>query len=155
MGNSSISPPSEFQAPLRPPVEVEIELSGLHFKFRQLTWREEFSMSTPAEHDKRRVSLSLALMSVSGFQVNHRDAVKIIARLPEPILARVYLLYRSRLPKGLRFSVDSLYCAPAPSVMAFAPKPNDVKPETEEERAQREYQDAVLTRRLAEYDKGI
>jgi len=94
---------------------VEIKILQYVFVFARLNWREEFSVKFPEKSNPYRVLLSYALQSVSGLPVNSlEEASKIIDSLPNPIMTRVYKVWKGSFPASRKFITASLYKAPEP-----------------------------------------
>lgn len=94
--------------------DVKIQLAQYQFTFRRLLWKEEFGLK-PGKKDPRRVLLATALVDISGLKVNDlKEALRVIAEIPRPILERVYVIYRGSLTDDRQFKTRSLYKAPEP-----------------------------------------
>jgi len=94
---------------------VEVILANFRFVFRRLFWKDEFALQT-GDRDGRRVVLAAALLEVSGLKVNGFDeAYRIFESLSEPVLHRVFLVYKGKQPDTRRFTTHNLYCAPEPA----------------------------------------
>lgn len=94
---------------------IEVKLLHYTFRFRHLSWREEFALKFGKE-DPRRVTLAAALDNISGLKIEKTvDAVRIFKTIPEAVLQRAYIIYRYKLPKTRIFSTRDLYRAPDPS----------------------------------------
>jgi hypothetical protein len=92
---------------------VEVKLLKYVFKFRKLPWREEFGIKFDPQKDRLRTLLACALTEVSGVRVgNFDDAWRVISPLPDPIIKRVYVIYKGSLPEPRFFTTLGLYKAP-------------------------------------------
>ena len=69
-------------------------------------------MSLPKEGDRRRVTLSCALVEVSGKPLSKEESQKVISALPIPIMERVYIIYIGSLDKRRLVTATSLWSAP-------------------------------------------
>jgi hypothetical protein len=95
---------------------VEIPLNHYKYRFRKLTFEEEFGLASTAGEDLRRAILTTALTEVSGKVIDSReDAALILGALPKTVVARIWILYRSGLPEERFFSTRGLYRAPDPN----------------------------------------
>lgn len=98
---------------------VEVKLLHYKFRFRKLSWREESHLEIPPGKNPMRVVLAHALEEVSGLPVKSvKEAVKVFAAMPSPVVSRVYRIYKGLLPPSRRFETAGLYCAPEPSIYA-------------------------------------
>lgn len=92
---------------------VEVKLLHYKFRFRKLSWREEFHLQISPGKNPTRVILSHALENVSGLPVRSvTEAAKIFAVMPLPVVSRVYRIYKGLLPSSKRFETAGLYRAP-------------------------------------------
>lgn len=95
---------------------VDVQLLKYKFKFRKLTWREESALKIPAKVHPYRVVLATALVEVSGLSIGSpEEAMKVVGRLPLPVLNRVFMIYKGKLPEDRRFETVNLYKAPEPA----------------------------------------
>jgi hypothetical protein len=96
---------------------VEVQLLKYKFRFRKLDWREEVALQMPPKVHPLRVILAAVLVDVSGLPVSSpEEAMKIIRKLPIPVLNRVYMIYKDKLPKTRLFETVNLFQAPEPSL---------------------------------------
>jgi hypothetical protein len=110
---------------------VEIRLLNYCFRFKQLRWREEFSMTFPPKKDPARVHLAYALVEISGLKVTSvEEATKVLDSLPPAIISRVYRIYRGSLPAPRKFFTAKLYKAPSTSV--YTKRVDEEKTEVED-----------------------
>jgi hypothetical protein len=94
---------------------VEVILVNFRFKFRILHWQEEFALQTNGR-DSRRVLLAAALAEVSGLKIkNFDDAYRVLKALSDPVLHRVFLIYKGKQPPTRMFTTRNLYKAPEPA----------------------------------------
>jgi len=95
---------------------IEIKLLKYAFRFRQLTWREEFKIKYDPKKDRLRQMLSHALDEVSGLKVpSVADAVKVLDALPQSVVNRVFILYKGETDEPRLFTTTGLYRAPTPN----------------------------------------
>lgn len=95
---------------------VEIKLLKYAFRFRQLSWREEFGIKYDPKKDRMRTMLAHALDEVSGLKVTTVDeATKVLNALPQSVVVRVFILYKGETPEPRLFTTTGLYRAPEPS----------------------------------------
>ncbi len=95
---------------------IEIKLLKYAFRFRQLTWREEFGIKYDPRKDRLRTILARALEDVSGLKVaSLREAEKVMEAIPQSVVNRVFILYKGGTPEPRMFSTTGLYKAPEPS----------------------------------------
>lgn len=98
---------------------VEVQVLKYKFRFRKLTWRDEFSLKTPPRANHLRYYLAAALTEVSGLPVTSmEDAMKVFGPMPTPVLDRVFKIYKTKLPPSRRFETANLYRAPEPQAYA-------------------------------------
>ena len=92
---------------------VEIPLNSFRYRFRRLTWQEEFKLPFSATDDQRVVLLSHAMVSISGLPITSlTDARKILDQVPPAILWRIWVVYRANLPADRYYVTRGLYEAP-------------------------------------------
>jgi hypothetical protein len=92
---------------------VEIPLNSFRYRFRRLTWQEEFKIPFSATEDQRIALLSHAMVSISGMLIaSLADAKKILAQVPPAILWRIWVVYRANLPADRYYVTRGLYEAP-------------------------------------------
>lgn len=95
---------------------VEVKLLKYVFRFKPLVWRDDFTMKFDPKKDRMRTILANALVEVSGLKINTVDeAWEVIAPLPDPIVSRVFVIYKGSLPEPRVFTTLGLYKAPEPS----------------------------------------
>jgi hypothetical protein len=62
---------------------VEIPLNSFKYRFRRLSWEDEFQIKFPAGEDQRLIFLSHALHNVSGMRITSKeDAHTILKQIP-------------------------------------------------------------------------
>jgi hypothetical protein len=94
---------------------VEIKLLKYAFRFRQLSWREEFKIKYDPKQDRIRTLLSHALEEISGLKVTSVDeATKVLTALPQSVINRVFILYKGETDEPRLFTTTGLYKAPEP-----------------------------------------
>ena len=92
---------------------IEVKLLQYEFKFRRLTWREEFAIKQVPQRDPVRVYLAHALDEVSGLRPKDAtEAMRVMDAVPLAIVNRVWKLYKGGFPASRRFFTGSLYTAP-------------------------------------------
>jgi hypothetical protein len=91
---------------------IEVPLNSYRYHFRRLTWPEEIRLPFSPTEDQRRVVLAHALADISGLEVSAAQAMEILKKLPEPILWRIWVLYRANLPEERYYTAGGLYEAP-------------------------------------------
>ncbi len=95
---------------------IEIKLLKYAFRFRQLSWREEFGIKYDPKKDRMRTMLAHALDEVSGLKVaSVADATKVLDALPQSVVVRVFILYKGETPEPRLFTTTGLYKAPEPT----------------------------------------
>jgi hypothetical protein len=95
---------------------VDIPLNNYTYRFRKLTYVEEFGLGVTGDVALRRATLRKALVGVSGLEIQSpEDAAPIIEALPDPVIYRVWMLYQNGLPEEQFFSTRGLYRAPDPN----------------------------------------
>jgi hypothetical protein len=95
---------------------VEIKLLKYAFRFRTLTWREEFKIKYDPKKDRLRTMLAHALEEVSGLKVKSaEEATKVLDALPQSVVNRVFILFKGETPEPRLFTTTGLYKAPEPS----------------------------------------
>lgn len=95
---------------------VEIKLLKYAFRFRQLTWREEFKIKYEPKKDRLRTMLAHALDEVSGLKVTSIvEAAKVLDALPQSVVNRVFILFKGETDEPRLFTTTGLYRAPVPS----------------------------------------
>lgn len=98
---------------------IEIPLLNYIFHFKRLTWREEFAIKYEPKRNRMRTLLAHALLNVSGITVaTVEEAWKVIAPIPDPILSRVFIIYKGSLSEAKMFTTLGLYRAPEPNRFA-------------------------------------
>lgn len=94
---------------------VDIRLNRYQYRFRRLTYREEFGLDHDPALDARKLVLAAAMTEVSGLPIASRaDATLILSTIPMPVLNRVWVLYRAAMEEDRFFSTTNLYRAPEP-----------------------------------------
>ena len=77
---------------------VDIPLNHYTYRFRKLTYEEEFALE-PSKGDSRKLVLQAALVNVSDLAITTRQqAEEIMNALPDPVVTRVWVMYRTGLP---------------------------------------------------------
>lgn len=95
---------------------VEVKLLSYAFRFRQLRWREEFSIKFDPKKDRLRTILSYAMDEVSGIKVaSPEEATRVLDAIPSAIIYRIFLIYKGSLPAPKFFKTVGLYKAPEPN----------------------------------------
>jgi hypothetical protein len=62
---------------------VEIPLNSFTYRFRRLTWQEEFQISFTADEDQRKTFLAHTLADVSGLPITSvKDARRVLDSIP-------------------------------------------------------------------------
>lgn len=110
---------------------VEIKLLKYAFRFRMLTWREEFKIKYDPKKDRLRTMLAHALDEVSGLKITSVDeAKKVLDALPQSVITRVFILFKGETPEPRLFTTTGLYKAPEPS--RFVKKFEEVEQQREQ-----------------------
>ncbi len=92
---------------------VEIPLNNFKYRFRRLSWTEEARITPAPGEDARDVLLALALHDVSGLLIASFDeARKVIARIPNTLRSRIWVVYRGSIPPERYYHTEGLYRAP-------------------------------------------
>jgi hypothetical protein len=118
---------------------VEVKLLKYTYHFKPLTWREEFTMKFDPKKDRLRTELAYALVEVSGLKITSlEDAWKVISPIPDPIINRVYMIYKGGLPEPRVFTTLGLYKAPEPSRFIKRIEQADVEREQVMDRVEQE-----------------
>jgi hypothetical protein len=95
---------------------TDIQLLNYTFRFKRLTWREEFKIKYDKKQNPYKVWLAHALVAVSGISVGSvEDALKVLEPLPSSVVRRMYAQYKIGFPNARRFETAVLYRAPEPS----------------------------------------
>lgn len=95
---------------------VEVKLLNYTFRFKKLTWREEFTIKFPVGKDQKRVYLAHALVEISGSKLtSFAEATRVVDSLPTAISSRVFRIYKGQFPPNRRFATASLFKAPEPN----------------------------------------
>lgn len=109
---------------------VEVKLLNYAFRFRKLSWREEFALKFDPKENKLRAVLAHALVEVSGFPINTvEDAKRVLTPIPSPIIDRIFIMYKGSLRAARTFSTMGLYRAP--DAKKFTKKVMEVEKERE------------------------
>jgi hypothetical protein len=94
---------------------VEVKILKYAFRFRRLSWREEFGIKFEQKSSRLRTVLTYALKEVSGFPINSlEEAKRVLAPIPQTIIDRMFVIYKGSLPTPRAFSTMGLYRAPEP-----------------------------------------
>jgi len=94
---------------------VEVKILQYTFRFRRLSWREEFGIKFKQKESRLRTVLAYALKEVSGFPINDlEEAKRVLAPIASPIIDRMFVIYKGSLPAPRAFSTMGLYRAPEP-----------------------------------------
>lgn len=121
---------------------VEVPLNHYCYRFRKLTYQEEFGLEVQPGQDARKIILAAAMVDVSNFLiVDPAHATTVLEALPQTVLDRIWVLYKSGLPEDRFFSTRGLY---------RAPDPNSVKKIAEDDEDRRS---AVVDRTLSEMER--
>jgi hypothetical protein len=92
---------------------VEVKLLQYTFRFRKLSWREEFGIKFDPKEDRIRTILAFALTDISGFKINTVDEARsVLAAIPPSITERVYIIWQGSMPNARMFSTMGLWKAP-------------------------------------------
>lgn len=95
---------------------VEVKLLNYVFRFRQMKWREEFSIVFESNRDRLRTILAHALDEVSGLKVTStKEALRVFDAIPSAIVYRIFLIYKGSQPESRIFKTVGLYQAPEPN----------------------------------------
>jgi hypothetical protein len=98
---------------------VDIPLNHYTYRFRKLAYEEEFALEVAPGGSSSKAILRAAMVEVSGLPIESREqAGEILNTLPDPIISRVWVMYRTGLPKSQFFLTRGLYLAPEPSALA-------------------------------------
>ena len=98
---------------------VEVKLLKYTFRFRKLSWREEFGMKFDPKESRLRAILACALVDISGLKINTvEEAKQVLASIPSSIIDRVFVIYKGSQPDYKDFSTLGLYQAPEPRKLA-------------------------------------
>lgn len=98
---------------------VEVKLLKYAFRFRKLSWREEFNIKFEQKENRLRTVLAYALAEVSGLPINTlEDAKRVLAPVPSSIIERMFIIYKGSLDTPRLFSTMGLYRPPEPSKLA-------------------------------------
>jgi hypothetical protein len=109
-------------------VTVDVRLNRYQYRFRKLTYREEFALDRKAGVDGQKTVLASALVEVSGLPIpSPADALRILSTVPVPVLNRVWVLYRSGVAEDRFFSTTGLYRAPDPHQLNQIQEASDVE----------------------------
>lgn len=109
---------------------VEVKLLNFAFRFRPLTWREEFKIKYDPKKDRLRTMLAYALDEVSGLKITSiAEATKVLDAIPQTVINRVFILYKGDGPEPRIFTTTGLYKAPEPS--KFTKKVEEVEEQRE------------------------
>lgn len=109
---------------------VTIPLNRYLYRFRKLTYREEFALAPGSGAEGRKAVLAAALTEVSGFTIPSAiEANRILGTVPVPVQNRLWVLYRAGVAEDRFFSTKGLYRAPDPRQLHRAQE------ETEDQRA--------------------
>jgi hypothetical protein len=94
---------------------IEIKILQFAFRFRPLSWREEFAVKFPPRESRLRTILAHALTGVSGVPVGTtEEARRVLAPIPSSIIDRMFVIYKGSIPPSRAFSTMGLYRAPEP-----------------------------------------
>ncbi len=94
---------------------IEVVLANYRLLFKRLYWKDEFALQV-GKRDGRRVVLAAALQAVSGLPIDSFDeAYRVFEALSEPVLHRVFLIYKGKQPDTRHFTTHNLYRAPEPA----------------------------------------
>jgi hypothetical protein len=97
---------------------VTIPLNNFDYVFKKLTFEEEFALTAAPGIAGARVILTAALVTAGDLAIPKEDAPKIVAALSNPVINRVWLMYKVGLPEDRFFTTRGLYRAPQPNVVA-------------------------------------
>jgi hypothetical protein len=69
---------------------IEIPLHSLRYRFRSLTWQEEFRIPFSATEDQRKTLLAHALVDISGLKIpSAAEARTVLDQIPPALLWRI------------------------------------------------------------------
>ena len=97
---------------------VDIPLNNYQYRFRKLSFEEEFALDVKPGDDGIKAALAAALIAVSGLTLRTEDAQTVIHSLPDPVRNRLWVLYKAGLPEDRFFTTRGLYSAPEPAALA-------------------------------------
>lgn len=118
---------------------IEVPVLKYKFHFRKLTWRDEFTIRYPAKVMRERYFLANALADVSGLPIKTvEEGLRVLSKLPTPILSRVYIIYKGNLDPPRSFVTAGLYRAPEPQKFQARIEEDDSKRDKLAEAAQEE-----------------
>lgn len=130
---------------------VEVKLLQYTFRFRKMTWREEFDMRYDKDEERLRVYLASALEEVSGLKIKSvKEAKRVLAPIPMTVIQRVFVIYKGSLEEPRKFTTIGLYKAPEPK--QFSMKFEQFEKETEQvmDRVEREMEQKFGRKELEE-----
>ena len=130
---------------------VSVNLLKYRFRFRRMSWREEARVRLDRGEDPVRAMLAYALADVSGIVPSSiEEAKRVMQAIPEPIVARVWKVYRGSMPPARRFSTSGLYQAPEPSAYTMRVIEDEKVQEGTHERLIREMEQRFGKQEVAE-----
>jgi len=92
---------------------VEVKLLQYTFRFRRLSWREEFAIEFDNKENRLKTILAYALTDISGLKINTVDeARRVLATMPPSIIDRVFVIWQGSMPTARIFSTMGLWKAP-------------------------------------------
>jgi hypothetical protein len=92
---------------------IEIPLHSLRYRFRSLTWQEEFRIPFSATEDQRKTLLAHALVDISGLKIpSAAEARTVLDQIPPALFWRIWVVYRGSLPEDRYYATKGLYDAP-------------------------------------------
>lgn len=95
---------------------IEIKLLKYTFRFRNMTWRQEFNIKFDAKRDRLKTILSHALDEVSGLKITSpEEAYRVMDAIPGNIVSRIFLIYKGNTSEARMFKTLGLYQAPEPN----------------------------------------
>jgi len=95
---------------------IDIKLAHYSFRFKPLTWREEFTIKFEKNRDRLRTILAASLVEVSGLPIkNCDDGYRVMEAIPSTIIERILLIFKGQSPTPRIFHTVGLYQAPEPN----------------------------------------
>jgi hypothetical protein len=92
---------------------IEIPLHSFRYRFRSLTWQEEFRIPFSVTEDQRKTLLSHALVDISGLKISSvAEARMVLDQIPPALFWRIWVVYRGSLPEDRYYTTKGLYDAP-------------------------------------------
>jgi hypothetical protein len=115
---------------------VTIPINSFSYTFRKLTFEEEFALEIKPGDNTARIVLAASLVEVSKHPISSvADAQRIIRVMTDPVIERIWLLYKANLPADRFFTVRGLYQAPEPQVVTRTVEADSNRRDTISDRA--------------------